>query len=144
MITLTLLSPHNSNLVQKWQFNSQSTIRIGRSKNNDVILYSAVVSRYHLELRNHGFGWELLSYGVNGTYIDGERVYHVAVEDGMLINIGDSGPKIRINITGAPLNNQPQCHQPSTELKTPHSSEKNTFIVRFPSNHLGGGEEVRG
>ncbi|HAG82897.1 MAG TPA: serine/threonine protein kinase, partial [Cyanobacteria bacterium UBA12227] len=51
MVTLTLLHPQASTPLQQWNFQSQSTIRIGRSPDNDVILNNPLVSRYHLELR---------------------------------------------------------------------------------------------
>lgn len=100
MITLTLLHPLQPVAVQTWPFESKSVIRIGRSTDNDVILYSAVVSRHHVELRQKakGGGWEIVSLGANGTYIDGKRISEVPVVDGTIIRLASSGPKIRIEI----------------------------------------------
>ncbi len=100
MITLTLLHPLQSVPVQCWPFESESVIRIGRSTDNEVILYSAVVSRHHVELRRNGLGWEIVSLGANGTYIDGKRISQMPVEDGMNIRLASSGPKIQIHIEG--------------------------------------------
>ncbi|NEO28251.1 MAG: FHA domain-containing protein, partial [Kamptonema sp. SIO4C4] len=44
MITLTLLHPSKSTPVQSWMFDSESVVRLGRGHQNDVVLYSAVVS----------------------------------------------------------------------------------------------------
>ncbi|MEQ8959526.1 MAG: FHA domain-containing protein, partial [Coleofasciculus sp. C2-GNP5-27] len=96
MITLTLLHPLQSVPVQSWPFKSESVIRIGRSTDNDVILYSAVVSRHHVELRRNSSGWRIISLGANGTYIDGKRITQVSVVDGMIIRLASSGPKIQI------------------------------------------------
>ena len=98
MITLTLLHPLKDVPVQNWSFNADSTIRVGRSVDNDVVLYSAVVSRAHLEIRRKGSHWELVSLGTNGTYVDGKRVEQAMIADGMVIRLASSGPKIKILI----------------------------------------------
>lgn len=98
MITLTLLHPLQSIPVQSWPFENESLIRIGRSTDNEVILYSAVVSRHHVELRRKGTDWEIVSLGANGTYIDGKRITQMPVVDGMIVRLASSGPKIQIHI----------------------------------------------
>lgn len=99
VITLTLLNPLQSIPAQSWTFEPNSVIRIGRSNDNEVILYSAVVSRHHVEIRPSGSGgWEVVSLGANGTYIDGERINQVLVVDGMIIRLASSGPKIQIRL----------------------------------------------
>ncbi len=100
MITLTLLHPLQSVPVQSWTFEPESVIRIGRSTDNEVILYSAVVSRHHVEIRRNGSGWEIVSLGANGTYIDGKRITQMPVVDGLIIRLASSGPKIQIHIEG--------------------------------------------
>jgi pSer/pThr/pTyr-binding forkhead associated (FHA) protein len=100
VITLTLLHPLQSVPVQSWTFEPESVIRIGRSTDNEVILYSAVVSRHHVEIRRNVSGWEIVSLGANGTYIDGKRITQMPVEDGMIIRLASSGPKIQIHIEG--------------------------------------------
>ncbi|NEO31477.1 MAG: FHA domain-containing protein [Symploca sp. SIO3C6] len=100
MITLTLLHPLQSLPVQEWPFENESVIRIGRSTDNEVILYSAVVSRHHVELRREGSEWEIFSLGANGTYIDGKRITKMSVLDGMIIRLASSGPKIQIHLQG--------------------------------------------
>ncbi|MGL5805231.1 MAG: FHA domain-containing protein, partial [Xenococcaceae cyanobacterium] len=69
VITLTLLHPIQSIPVQSWTFKSELAIRIGRSNNNEVVLYSAVVSRHHVEIRREGSQWQIINLGANGTYI---------------------------------------------------------------------------
>ena len=101
VITLTLLHPLQSVPVQSWTFESESLVRIGRSTDNDVILYSAVVSRHHVELRLNNSGWEVVSLGANGTYLDGKRIDQVPVVDGMIIRLASSGPQIQIRIGSA-------------------------------------------
>jgi len=100
VITLTLLHPLQSVPVQSWPFENESVIRVGRSTDNEVILYSAVVSRHHVEIRRNGSGWEIVSIGANGTYMDGKRITQMSVVDGMIIRLASSGPKLQIRIEG--------------------------------------------
>ena len=98
MITLTLLHPSKTEPVQNWTFDKASTIRIGRSIDNEVVLYSAVVSRHHLEIRRDGTDWEVVSLGTNGTYVDGKLIKKKRAVDGMIVHLAATGPKIQIHI----------------------------------------------
>ncbi|OUC13848.1 MAG: hypothetical protein B0A82_15170 [Alkalinema sp. CACIAM 70d] len=101
MITLTLLHPVQSTPVQSWSFEHESVIRVGRSTDNQVILYSAVVSRHHVELRCTNGQWEIVSLGANGTYVDGKRVVRVPVQHGMVFRLARSGPNLQVQILPA-------------------------------------------
>ena len=98
MITLSLLHPLNKTPIQNWTFEEQDVIRIGRSTDNDVVLYSAVVSRHHLEIHKGGAGWAIQSLGTNGTYLDGKRIQSVTAEDGLVVRLARSGPNLQISI----------------------------------------------
>ncbi len=129
MITLTLLHPIQSVPVQSWCFESESVVRIGRSNDNDVIIYSAVVSRHHVELWNQAYGWEIINFGANGTYVDDKPIAQVSVADGMTIRLGNSGPKIRIQV-GATLEPSPINNLPQPEFATQNdevSQEESTI-----------------
>ena len=99
-IVLNLL---NSIPVQSWTFSQEDVVRIGRATDNNAILYSAVVSRHHAELRwsEADDGWMLVNMSPNGTYIDGEAIKTVAVSDGTIIRLATSGPRIQIKVTQA-------------------------------------------
>ena len=100
MITLTLLHPSQATPLQHWQFdNDQSTILIGRALDNHVVLYSAVVSRRHLEIhRNDRNDWELENLGANGTFLNGKPIEKTALVDGMVVRLAASGPQIQIRL----------------------------------------------
>lgn len=100
VITLSLLHPLNKTPLQSWTFDQESVIRIGRSTDNDVVLYSAVVSRYHVEIHRTADGWDVKSLGTNGTYVEGKRVSQVPVQNGVIIRLARSGPNIQINTSG--------------------------------------------
>jgi eukaryotic-like serine/threonine-protein kinase len=103
VITLSLLHPIKQSPVQVWTFQNESVIRIGRSTDNHVILYSAVVSRHHVELRRVGSDWEIVNLGTNGTYLDGKRITQVALIDGAVIRLARSGPNIKIRLGAEPV-----------------------------------------
>lgn len=97
MITLTLLHPVQLTPVQHWTFDESSVVRVGRSTDNQVVLYSAVVSRYHVELRRVNSAWELTSLGANGTYFEGKRISQLSVRDGMIFRLARSGPNLQVH-----------------------------------------------
>ncbi|WP_055073963.1 FHA domain-containing protein [Pseudanabaena sp. 'Roaring Creek'] len=101
MITLNLLHPIEAIPIQTWKFQSEPVIRIGRSGDNDVILYSSVVSRYHVELRRHSLHWEIVNIGANGTYINDQQIETERVQDGITIRLATTGPKLQILLDGA-------------------------------------------
>lgn len=103
MITLTLLHPVKQIPIQVWTFPDESIIRIGRSTDNQVVLYSAVVSRHHVELRRVKTHWEVVNLGTNGTYLDGKRITQEPVQDGAIIRLARSGPNIQIRMGEAAL-----------------------------------------
>lgn len=109
MITLSLLHPLHKTPVQHWSFDQEPVIRIGRSSDNNVILYSAVVSRHHVEIHRLDHGWRVKSLGTNGTYLEGRRFDEIPVEDGIIIRLARSGPNIQIHTT-------PERRDPLKEL----------------------------
>jgi serine/threonine protein kinase len=98
VITLTLLHPVQSTPVQSWSFEQDPAIRIGRAVDNQVVLYSAVVSRYHVEIRLTDNQWEVVNLGTNGTYLDGKRVHQAPLTNGSIMRLARSGPNIQISI----------------------------------------------
>ena len=134
MITLILLRPLQSTPVQKWTFEDKSVIRIGRATDNNVVLYSAVVSRRHVEIRQVGTSWEIVNLGANGTYVGGQRISHeVPVVDGVVIRLARSGPQIQIRLAIAPLSEETQTPQKQpvtpTEAKDCDSISKPLDVV---------------
>ncbi|MGK7919534.1 MAG: FHA domain-containing protein [Trichodesmium sp.] len=99
VIRLTLLHPFQSMPVRTWTFADQPIIKIGRCSDNDVVLYSSVVSRYHVELRFNHRNWEIINLGSNGTYIDDKPITKVTLVNGLIINVAHSGPKIGIYLS---------------------------------------------
>jgi eukaryotic-like serine/threonine-protein kinase len=108
--------------MQTWKFPSEPIIRIGRASDNNVILYSSVVSRHHAELRFHDFGWEVVSLGTNGTYLEDQRIDAAPLVDGAIIRIASSGPKLQFRIVSDELLN-------SQEASRNFREERPTFFA---------------
>jgi pSer/pThr/pTyr-binding forkhead associated (FHA) protein len=98
VITLILLHPLKSIAAQSWTFEDEPIIRIGRAMDNHVVLYSAVVSRRHVEVRQVDEGWQVISLGANGTYVDGELIFQAPVIDGVILRLARSGPQVQIRL----------------------------------------------
>lgn len=99
MITIILLHPQNGTPVQNWTFENESVVRVGRATDNQVVLYSAVVSRYHAELRSASGQWHLVNLGANGTYIEGQLISEsIPVANGTVIRLAKSGPQLQIKL----------------------------------------------
>ena len=129
MITLTLLHPLQSVAVQSWTFKDEPSIRIGRATNNEVVLYSAVVSRHHVEIKKSGSQeWEVVNLGSNGTYIDGQRIEQAKALDGMIVRLAKSGPKILLKIESDLDPNQSDSADKQKRAKRLPKSAKNTLI----------------
>lgn len=128
MITLTLLHPLQPVPVQSWKFKNESKISIGRSTSNEVVLYSAVVSRHHVEIRKVADEWELVNLGANGTYIDGKRITKTLVVDGMVMRLASSGPKILIKIESAAEQEEDTDEEQKVSKTRRLRDTKNTLI----------------
>ena len=112
MIQITLLHPTKLTTIQNWRFQTESVIRIGRSSNNHVVLYSAVVSRHHIQLRKIEDRWELINLGSNGTYVDGTKVTKILLQNDAIIWLARSGPRIKIYLHAY----MPPTHSKNQEL----------------------------
>lgn len=99
MITIFLIHPTQAQPIRRWTFKQNSVIRVGRSKDNDVVIHGSLVSRHHLELWNRQGGWELINFGANGTFVDGEPVRQLSISDGMLIRLGSTGPRLQLHLS---------------------------------------------
>lgn len=127
VITLTLLHANKDIPVQNWSFENEPVIRIGRATDNHVVLYSAVVSRHHVELRYIDSQWALVNLGTNGTYVDGKRVDQLPVSDGMTIRLARSGPNIQIRLG-------PKALEPLSLSKEQTVTEKTSKKVSYDSD----------
>ena len=102
--------------VESYRLN-KSTIAVGRSTGNDIVLDTTAISRYHITVTFDGLQAQLNDLGsVNGTYVDGVRLTPeapFALRGGEEIQIGD----IRL------------IYHPPAQLELPIGSEETTQRV---------------
>lgn len=123
VIKLTLLHPLQSIPVRSWTFEDEEVVCIGRSTESHVVLFSAVVSRRHIELRRSGKNWELINLGTNGTYLDGQPIASIPIVDGLIVHLARSGPKIQINFVP---------NQPSVQVEKISMSSRDAKAIYNP------------
>lgn len=97
-ITLKDIEPNQCTSIIHWCFDAKSVISIGRASDNDIIVQNPVVSRHHLKLRQVDDRWQLISLGLNGTYIEKQQVNQMVLECGTVINLARRGPRIQIDL----------------------------------------------
>jgi Inner membrane component of T3SS, cytoplasmic domain len=86
---------------------AKSMVRVGRSQDNDLVLYDLNVSRHHFDIVWRDTGYFLQDGGSqNGTKVNGEPAVEVALQDGDRIQLGaleleflgsDTQPKITMD-----------------------------------------------
>lgn len=107
MVTLSLLDPQAATILQKWNFQHESLIRIGRAPDNDIILNDALVSRHHVELspvkdsQVHA-SWHLVNKGTNGTFVNNILVSQGLISHNSLIQLARGGPLLKFEIQQLP------------------------------------------
>lgn len=66
-------------------------VTVGRGDDVDLQVQDRLVSRKHCRFEPIGRGWEVVDLGShNGTLIDGQRVQHHVLQNGQIIEIGDT------------------------------------------------------
>jgi serine/threonine protein kinase, bacterial len=128
-VKLTLINPADNAPIKEWRFTSQSSIRIGRSPENDVVMNEPLVSRRHLELhRVNEHQWRLVNQGVNGTFLNGILVSQALVLPNSLIQLAQSGPLLKFDLEQLPVAVQTLPDPPNTSntLNTPNYTSHST------------------
>ncbi len=102
---------------REFEFN-QDLIRIGRMPDSDVNFDPEVdldASGRHAEIRNEDGRYLLIDTGSrNGTWLNGQRIKHAALNPGDEIEIGRGGPKLEI----ASVRNRPSSRTPTGRMST--------------------------
>jgi pSer/pThr/pTyr-binding forkhead associated (FHA) protein len=102
---------------REFEFN-QDLIRIGRMPDSDVNFDPEVdldASGRHAEIRNEDGRYLLIDTGSrNGTWLNGQRIKHAALDIGDEIELGRGGPKLEI----ASVRNRPSSRAPTGRMST--------------------------
>jgi pSer/pThr/pTyr-binding forkhead associated (FHA) protein len=96
----------------------QELIRIGRMPDSDVNFDPEVdldASGRHAEIRNEDGRYLLIDTGSrNGTWLNGQRIKHAALNSGDEIELGRGGPKLAI----ASVRNRASSRAPTARIST--------------------------
>ena len=96
----------------------QDLIRIGRMPDSDVNFDPEVdldASGRHAEIRNEDGRYLLIDTGSrNGTWLNGQRIKHAALNSGDEIELGRGGPRLEI----ASVRNRPSSRVPTGRIST--------------------------
>ncbi len=77
------------------------TMRVGKAKDNDLVITDDTVSRYHLTIGRTPSGLEVRDLGsTNGVKVGGARVKEALVEPGTILKAGDVELLIRVEPSG--------------------------------------------
>jgi pSer/pThr/pTyr-binding forkhead associated (FHA) protein len=75
----------------RFALRADTTTRLGRALDNDIVVNDASVSRHHAAIEAGNGGFRLRDLGSqNGTYIGGERVSDAPLGNGDAVRIGDA------------------------------------------------------
>ncbi|MEI6083782.1 MAG: FHA domain-containing protein [Verrucomicrobiota bacterium] len=99
VITLNLLDPLRGDALQSWEFSDAVVIRIGRSRDNDVVIEDMVVSRTHAVLSKPDGRWAVTALGRNGIIIDGRPISNdTPLRHENILRLGVDGPHLEFTI----------------------------------------------
>ncbi|MGF1480442.1 MAG: FHA domain-containing protein [Cyanophyceae cyanobacterium] len=132
MIAINLLNPLTSAPLQSWYFSSEPVVRIGRSKDNEVTVHSAIVSRRHAELRRKNFIWELVNISNNGTYIDNKLIESTLIRENVIIRLSPTGPKLQIQFNADRAKACLRTKQKQRTAKQVAEKAKETIVAYKP------------
>lgn len=132
MIALALLHPHQVQPVRRWIFDQVDLIRIGRSQENDVILYSAVISRHHLELHRRSGEWWAVNRGQNGTYLDNVAIGCLRLPQETIFGLAKSGPRLQISLCDHLASRSPVAATPALGRIDRHDKDADTTMMDMP------------
>jgi pSer/pThr/pTyr-binding forkhead associated (FHA) protein len=97
-IALHLLDSAQGHTLQTWRIADKSTVTVGRSDDNDVVIADAHVSRLHVTLVHQECGWTLVSLGRHGTLIGDRVISEAPLREGTIFRLGANGPTLRFGM----------------------------------------------
>jgi serine/threonine-protein kinase len=98
-VIFTLVNAQGSAPGQQWKINNQTTIRVGRAPDNDVVVNDPMVSRHHIDLHKiDDMKWQLVNRGTNGTFVNGILVSQSLVTSESVIQMAQGGPTLKFQI----------------------------------------------
>lgn len=109
----------------------ENTFTIGRGGENDLQFKDACVSRNHLKVVFDGTDWQLHDVGSsNGTFINGERIGSIALDEPVDVELGKNGPVISFVVEKMELPKPEPKPEPEPASETKPVAFSETQIIR--------------
>lgn len=81
----------------------ETTTRVGRGSDNDIVIDEPIVSSYHLEIQNERGAYKICDLkSTNGTFVNGSRIGEANLTPSASIQVGVAGPEFLFVIEEAP------------------------------------------
>ncbi len=138
MVTIALLDAQGIQSLKIWEFDDLTSITIGRSPNQQVVIDHPLVSRLHAEISIKGQQLEITNHGANGIYVNGSLVPKTILTDGSIVQLAPGGPQLKIKSPPLHQGNLSNCrHQgnPSGNLFCVHCGEPIVSEINFVRNY---------
>lgn len=107
---------------------SKDLITIGRFEECDIVLGGETISRVHCEISRAGSIYILRDASRNGTFVNGERVSQVRLQDGDQIRVGQN--ILMINIATSRKTRELSGKQTSAHRPSPNSELGPQIVVK--------------
>ncbi|OKI89612.1 ABC transporter ATPase [Streptomyces sp. CB02414] len=87
---------------QTWTLDPSRSYALGRDPQGELVFDDARVSWRHATISFNGRSWVVEDHGsTNGTFVHGQRVQHVELGAGTVLNLGNATDGPRVSLTGA-------------------------------------------
>jgi pSer/pThr/pTyr-binding forkhead associated (FHA) protein len=103
-VHIELLDANQEHVIEEWTFSpqTQAVVRMGRARENDVVISDRYVSRLHAELRFHDDFWEIVNLGQHGILRQGQRIADTCrLTEHDELELGVSGIMLRFSLLSA-------------------------------------------
>jgi pSer/pThr/pTyr-binding forkhead associated (FHA) protein len=103
-VRIELLDANQEYVIEEWTFSPQThgVVRMGRARENDVVISDRYVSRLHAELRFHDGFWEIVTLGQHGMLRQGQRIADTCrLSERDELELGVSGIMLRFSLLEA-------------------------------------------
>jgi serine/threonine protein kinase, bacterial len=107
-IQISLWDEQRTHISQQWQFLPPTSIHIGRSPENQIVIDRPSISRLHAtisytSLRQGGGYWEISNQGTNGTLVNDLSIDRVLLTNGDQIQLPKAGALLTVQLDVATI-----------------------------------------
>jgi membrane-bound lytic murein transglycosylase D len=122
---------HNDSPGEEYFF--RRSFSIGRSEECSINLNDSGVSRLHVEVvRDRGSWWILDKQSSNGTFVNGEKIGMIELNEDVCLTLGKNGPKVKIS------------KEKNEELPAAASSKNDPSVTQYIKHYFEENEGTAG